>query len=149
MHQIGLSSLLLTGFSLVFLSACVPHSYETKTSPVTDASLSQGWSCRNKDVEISCDSTACLVAQGSDFTPMDLTLSKTGEISLCAYSGCWEGQAKTITAEGQFLNLIGSNLSWSGSQESAADLAITVNKTSQTATLLMDSYAQPMTCESL
>ncbi len=149
MRQMGLSSLLLTGFSLVFLSACVPHSNETKTPHVTDASLSQAWSCRNKDVEISCDSAACLVAQGSDFTPMDLTLSKTGEISLCAYSGCWEGQAKTITTEGQFLSLIGSNLLWSGSQEGTADMAITLNKASQTATLLMDSYAHPMTCDTL
>lgn len=50
----------------------------------------QDFSCRNATAEIRCGDGECRVETDS-FTPMQL--SRVGPlITLCAYSGCWEGK---------------------------------------------------------
>ena len=50
------------------------------------------FSCRNQAAEIQCADGECR-AEIESFTPMRLT--RAGPlISLCAYSGCWEGRVR-------------------------------------------------------
>jgi hypothetical protein len=59
--------------------------------------LGHDFSCSNKAAEIRCEGGGCLVETAS-FTPMQLT--RTGAvISLCAYSGCWEGRINFSRAQ--------------------------------------------------
>lgn len=102
------------------------------------------WSCKN-DMEIHCGRSAC-EASGS-FTPMDITLKTKGEISVCAYSGCWEGKA-TVTKDSRYLVFIGHNLTFStssnkGNGESAI---ITIDRMDGVGILKVTSFAQPLIC---
>lgn len=113
------------------------------TSPPTPG---MEWSCRNIDVEISCDGEGCDVATGDDFTPMDLTLDADGGMSLCAYSGCWSGKAIKTSTAGNYFTFIGVDLPWSGTNPDSADISATLNMKTMVATVLASDYAHPMTC---
>lgn len=59
-------------------------------SAAPSAALGHDFSCRNEANEIRCEGGECRVETES-FTPVQL--SRTGRgVTLCAYSGCWEGQ---------------------------------------------------------
>src|SRR5690606_25156173 len=53
------------------------------------------WHCRN-DVEVQCGAGGCSAAAEGGFTPMDLAFADDGGLSLCAYSGCWEGSGEVL-----------------------------------------------------
>jgi len=55
------------------------------------------WTCSN-DVEIWCGEGACKARPEGETTPMAVTASVDGAFSVCAYSGCWEGEAKVTDA---------------------------------------------------
>jgi hypothetical protein len=61
-------------------------------------SMSADFTCTNPDAEISCNAGACAI-NTTGFTPM--SLSRTGHtLSICAYSGCWEGPTLIRTIKG-------------------------------------------------
>ena len=93
----------------VFLSFALPG--------VATASGTQQWNCRNTDFGIVCfDTGKCEVADS--FTPMDITVSPD-ELSICAYSGCWEG--KPIFAQsGPHIYARSESLKWSHNEKTAA-----------------------------
>lgn len=107
------------------------------------------WSCRNNDAEISCHEGNCVVTAPSEFTPMELTFSTDGKLSLCAYSGCWSGKTDKMLTAGNYFSVIGLALPWSGTAVSPADISVTINMKTNTATIQTSDYAQPMTCEVL
>jgi hypothetical protein len=57
-----------------------------------EAASAQDFSCRNRASEIRCEDGECH-AETESFTPMELTRAGA-VITLCAYSGCWEGRVK-------------------------------------------------------
>ncbi|HMB47402.1 MAG TPA: hypothetical protein VKN63_03910 [Afifellaceae bacterium] len=85
-----------------------------------------------------------------DHTPMAVTIFLSGDMSFCAYSGCWQGSATDILATGQYLTVTGARLRWTGtgaaSGESIAGSA-TVDRKNRTATVMIAGFAHPMTCE--
>lgn len=104
------------------------------------------WSCRNNNAEISCSETACEVTMPDGFTPMDLTLNTSGAVSLCAYSGCWTGQATSTLNVGHYLSSVALQLAWSGVSGSPGDVVATIDTRKKVATVLADGFAHPMTC---
>jgi hypothetical protein len=59
----------------------------------------QQFACSNRSAEIRCGAGACEV-KTAEFTPM--SLSRAGRtLSICAYSGCWEGQIAIRRVQGQ------------------------------------------------
>jgi hypothetical protein len=80
---------------------------------------------------------------------MELTFDTNKGLSLCAYSGCWSGQAETISTAGHYFTVTGLNLPWSDTGGAPADISATLNMNTAIATLLTDEYAHPMTCERL
>ena len=55
----------------------------------------ESWQCRN-DLEIRCVEGKCSAETKSGFTPMSVSFSDNGKMSVCAYSGCWEGTGKVF-----------------------------------------------------
>ncbi len=106
------------------------------------------WSCTN-DLEVSCNDGACEAEAGDGFTPMSVDLDGSGALSVCAYSGCWEGAAEVLeTAE--FLVLVGHALEFStarGSDSARADIVVAIDRTDGVGTLKAGEFAQPLLCE--
>ncbi len=116
------------------------------TSLLAAPALAEEWSCSNEAAEITCGAETCEVKTGDDFTPSRLTVNANGEVSLCAYSGCWEGQAVSMARVGRYVTAVGLDLPWSAPANPAASIAATIDTQSNVAVLLADGFAHPMTC---
>lgn len=116
------------------------------TLALSGAARAEEWTCRNDSVEISCDAKACDVTVPDGFTPMELTVKSGGAVSLCAYSGCWSGEATSLLRVGHYLTAVGMQLSWSGPTGSPGDVVATIDTKAKIATVLSGSFAHPMTC---
>jgi hypothetical protein len=107
----------------------------------------QDFSCRNKAAEISCASEGCEV-KTDGFTPM--SLSRQGrQLSICAYSGCWEGPILVRRSRGS-VDLLYANVrrnEGSGADGAGYDeLAIIYDRRSRTAQMRWGSFANSMDC---
>jgi hypothetical protein len=104
------------------------------------------WQCRN-DVEIQCDQAACTVAKPGEFTPLGLSFTSGGRFSLCAYSGCWEGQGKVV-ARKPFLVIEKRQAAWSDPQtKNASDILIAFAQEDRIALVKAGGLALPLHCE--
>ena len=83
------------------------------------------WECSNQ-VEVWCAADGCAATAPDEATPMDIYATRDGALSICAYSGCWEGEATLTEADGRLL-WTSSNLEWlsgTGGFDSEATLLI-------------------------
>lgn len=104
------------------------------------------WNCRNNDLEISCPQGECSVADSH--TPMSVTAS-SGELEVCAYSGCWSGVPSASLTSGRFQTFSGVRLLYLADTDDGAHASLTIDTKSGIGTLLVtDYYAQPVTCSS-
>ena len=102
------------------------------------------WYCRNMDMEISCSDDTCQAADVH--TPMVIHLSPE-ELSLCAYTGCWTGQPSETVSSGRLQTFVAIALPFSTSPDSFADVSVTVDTETGTATVMVaGQYAHPATC---
>ena len=104
------------------------------------------WRCRN-DVEVQCGEEGCEARD--PFTPMDVTVDDTGRMSVCAYTGCWEGTGSAVESGG-FLVLLGLDLEFKTSSDSPsdrADIVIAIDRADGISILKAGGFAQPMLCE--
>lgn len=121
-----------------------PISSSRAASAVTE---SGGWACRNH-LEVYCRDGACEVADLDQFTPMSIHLEDAGALSVCAYTGCWEGQAEVVDGD-PFLVALGNNLPFSTASddaESDRDVALVIDRSDGVATLKVGVFAQPLLC---
>lgn len=108
----------------------------------------QNWSCRNTAAEISCNTGACEVAKAH--TPMDVSVSLSGKMNICAYTGCWEGMASSVLTSGRYLTLSSSELIWSkGSTKTGVEGTVTIDTTGKTATIMIENFAHPLSCNKI
>ena len=110
---------------------------------VTSA-FGQSWQCRN-DLEIRCNGKKCQVQKADGWTPMSVSFDDSGKMSVCAYSGCWEGIG-AVTFDANFLMLSGKNLKFSTSNMTE-NIAITLDKNDNVAMLKAGGFAQPLICK--
>lgn len=81
------------------------------------------WRCRNQ-VEVWCAADGCAAAPEAETTPMDVTADPEGPVSVCAYTGCWEGADPPVQRAGRVLwTLDGAAFS---SQPNGAGVEITL-----------------------
>lgn len=102
------------------------------------------WNCRNNDFEISCSSKKCKIA--TSFTPMHVSFDLKGNMSVCAYSGCWEGVGK-VTHAVNYTIIAGHNLKFSTSGNNQGDFLIAIDTNDKVAVIKGFGYAMPMTCK--
>lgn len=78
---------------------------------------------------------------------MDVSLSTAGEMQICAYSGCWQGDAKGILVSGRYVTLTGDDLRWSHEPaKTGVEGSITIDTSRMTAVLVIEEFAHPMSC---
>jgi len=65
----------------------------------------ESWNCGNQ-IEVWCAADGCASTPPDAFTAMDIWATADGDLSVCAYSGCWRGRAARSAAGGRLL--------WSG-----------------------------------
>ncbi len=104
----------------------------------------ESWQCKN-DFEVRCADGKCETETASGFTPMSVTFDDSGMMSVCAYSGCWEGTGKVFRSE-DFLTLAGHNLKFSTSPENTENIAISLDLKDRIAVLKAGAFAQPLIC---
>lgn len=101
------------------------------------------WQCRN-DLEIRCGSGNCQAETGDAFTPMSVSFDDAGRMSVCAYSGCWEGTGKVLQNE-NFMSVTGHKLKFS-TGDSTESIAILFDRNDDVALLKVGEFAQPLVC---
>lgn len=110
-------------------------------------SVAEEWHCKN-DIEVSCLDGSCKVIDDDGFTPMSINVTGTGAVSVCAYSGCWEGAAERVPTDGYFI-VVGHRLPFSTNPDPrmAQDIILAIDKTDNVGLLKVDTFAQPLICE--
>jgi hypothetical protein len=106
------------------------------------------WRCHN-DLEIDCRNGRCNAAKDGSFSPMNVTLSESGSMSVCAYSGCWTGNA-LFKRSGHFRVWVGSNLAFSTAPKSPSaskNILIAIDEKDSVATLKAGEFALPLLCQ--
>ena len=106
------------------------------------AAAATSWSCRNP-IEVGCSAKTCEVA--ADFTAMDISLAENGRVSVCAYSGCWEGKA-VVTHRAGFVQFVASRLVFS-SGGSASAMTASIDTRDRIGVIKIGGYAQPIICK--
>ena len=115
---------------------------------VPASSPAESWQCRN-DLEVSCIDGACGVETADGFTPMDVSFDDSGAMSVCAYSGCWQGTGEVVRS-GDFLILMGQGLKFATARDddsANANIVIAVDRVDRVATLKAGTFALPLLCE--
>lgn len=119
-----------------------------ESQPEADTGGLQGrWHCRN-DLEIYCRDAACEVAELGEFTPMDVSLGMSGDLSVCAYTGCWEGRVEVLERQ-DFLVAVGQDLPFSSAKHdrgSDRDVVLVIDRGDSVATLKVGVFALPLLC---
>lgn len=107
----------------------------------------ESWQCRN-DMEIRCADGNCEAADEGAFTPMSVSFNDSGKMSVCAYTGCWEGTGKVFN-DGAFLMLSGQSLKFSTSSSvmNRENIAITFDRADNIGMLKVAGFAHPLICE--
>jgi hypothetical protein len=82
------------------------------------------WRCRNQ-IEVWCTADGCAAAPPGEFTPLDIHVATPSGLSVCAYSGCWEGRVRARKIAGRYL-WAGDNLPFSTASEGAMTADVTV-----------------------
>lgn len=101
------------------------------------------WNCRNQYLEVSCSAQKC--AASETFTPMEVSLSDLGFVSVCAYSGCWEGKGKMLKS-GSHLIISATRLRWGGASPNDANFIIALDKADAVAVIKGANFAMPLIC---
>lgn len=85
----------------------------------------EAWSCVNQ-IEVWCSADGCASTSAEESTPLAISASSDGRLSVCAYSGCWAGGATYAVIAGRRL--------WA-----AKALAFTTGLGASDATLLIET----------
>jgi len=104
------------------------------------------WQCRNQ-VEVWCSADGCAASEPDGFTPMDINAKRTGDLSVCAYTGCWEGKATVTAVDGHVL-WTAKALGFSGNPKaSGAAITLLVNQKDGVGFVQAGGLATPVLCE--
>lgn len=107
------------------------------------AHAADGWRCRNEQVEVSCDAGACAVSEAH--TPMDVSVDPS-RISVCAYTGCWEGPVALHVLKDGRAAFIGTDLAFSTVPDLRSDATVVIDIRSGVGAVLAAGFVNPVTC---
>lgn len=106
--------------------------------------LAQDFHCRNEAAEIRCVENGCEVEKDS-FTPMELR-REGATLSICAYSGCWEGPVLMRRTRGGITFLSAEVYSTAPAQPSHTALSVIYDRVG-TAQIRWLGFSNAMTCK--
>lgn len=110
-------------------------------------SFEGAWSCSNQ-VEVWCAADGCAASKPGEFTPIDIVAKSDGSLSVCAYTGCWEGVADLMQSRGRLV-WIGDNLSHSANPAGEkASVSVLIDSKDGVGFVRVGGLATPLLCES-
>jgi len=103
------------------------------------------WHCKN-DIEVWCSVDGCAAKDADETTPMSISASRSGAYSVCAYTGCWEGQADVIDAAGRLL-WVANDVPFSSQPDGfRADVSLMIIEGDGVGFVRVGSIASPLLC---
>ncbi|MEZ5669396.1 MAG: hypothetical protein R3F55_18565 [Alphaproteobacteria bacterium] len=107
------------------------------------------WRCRNADVELRCGDGRCQVAP--EHTPGAFSLSHSGAVSLCLYTGCWETEAHVLVRGDETISIQAHGVPFSTSENPGliVDLGATIDVSRRIAVVSVIDFVLPMLCEAV
>ncbi|GGB14150.1 hypothetical protein [Agarivorans gilvus] len=103
------------------------------------------WVCHN-DYEARCSELGCAVYQQDDFTPASVLLSSEGELEICLYTGCWQGQGQVL-AQAPYLVIQGNKLDWNSPfKVDQQDALLSLERSSNIATMQVAGFQLSLLC---
>lgn len=105
------------------------------------------WSCAN-NIEVWCEAGDCSTKPADETTPMSISAYRDGAISVCAYTGCWEGKATVAEKDGRIL-WTGDNFAFSTQPDGAfkADITLLIVEKDGAGFIRAGAIATPLFCE--
>ena len=123
----------------VILSALMLMSSRTSLPPDV-------WSCRNQ-IEVWCTVDGCAAKAEDETTPLDIWARRdTGQFAICAYTGCWEGQADVVETNGRLLWAADDVAFLSGQGGFSADVSLLIVKKDGVGFVRVGGFATPLLC---
>ncbi len=104
------------------------------------------WSCSN-DIEVWCTVDSCAAKSADETTPMAIAARRTGEISVCAYTGCWEGEAEVTDNQGR-ISWAANGLAFSSNPQGGftADVSLFIIEKDGVGFVRVGGIASPVLC---
>jgi len=117
----------------------------------TSLALAAEWNCRNNEMEVTCSSEKCELAEAGTFTPMSVSFTDKGKMEVCYYTGCWEGVGKVFSNKNHMI-ISGYALklsSGTGGMALGAEFLIALDTKDNVSLIKINGYAMPMPCEKI
>lgn len=104
------------------------------------------WTCRNQ-IEVWCSADGCAAAAPGEFTPMDIWVRASGAMSVCAYTGCWEGDGAVARSDGRILwTAYDLPFSTAESSSSGVDVTLLIIEKDGVGFVRVGGLATPLLC---
>lgn len=104
------------------------------------------WRCRNQ-VEVWCASDGCAATPDDQFTAMDIHATTSGELTVCAYTGCWEAPAAVSRRDGRLLwTAEGAAFSTAEAGAMTADITLLIIEREGVGFVRAGGLATPLLC---
>lgn len=111
----------------------------------TEQRGSWAWSCQATH-DIRCSDGDCEIAEDPGVVPVAAYFDASGKVSMCAYSGCWEGNGQIQTSR-QFHWVLGENLQWdSPNVDDYTDVFVVVDISTSSGVAKANDFAVPVVC---
>ncbi|WP_428408289.1 hypothetical protein [Hyphococcus sp.] len=104
------------------------------------------WDCAN-DVEVWCAVDGCAARPEEETTPMSVSAGRDGRFSVCAYTGCWEGETEVVETAGRLL-WVADGVGFSSQPEGGfeADITLLILEKDGVGFVRAGGIASPLLC---
>ena len=102
------------------------------------------WICANQ-IEVWCTVDSCAAKAEDEMTPMAISARRDGWFSVCAYTGCWEGEATPVEALGRLL-WAADDVAFSSSDSFTADISLLIVAKEGVGFVRVGGIATPLLC---
>lgn len=102
------------------------------------------WVCAN-DIEVWCTVDSCAAKPEDETTPMAIAARADGQFSVCAYTGCWEGQTSVSNANGRLV-WAADGVPFSTNEAATADISLMIVVRDGVGFVRVGAIASPILC---
>ncbi len=102
------------------------------------------WVCAN-NIEVWCTVDSCAAKPEDETTPMAIAARADGRFSVCAYTGCWEGEAPVTNAGGRLV-WAADSVPFSTNDAATADISLMIIARDGVGFVRAGAIASPLLC---
>ena len=102
------------------------------------------WVCAN-DIEVWCTVDSCAAKPERETTPMAISARADGRFSVCAYTGCWEGETAVANVGGRLV-WAADDVPFSTNEAATADVSLMIVARDGVGFVRVGAIASPLLC---